>query len=34
VKRPTLGDGQDGDVLGQPGVLQIEESGVLNTQAL
>jgi hypothetical protein len=34
VQRRTLGEGQDGDVLGQPGVLQIKEPGVLNTQAL
>ena len=34
VQRPTLSDGQDGDMLGQPGVLQIQEPGVLNTQAL
>jgi hypothetical protein len=34
VQRPTLSDGQDGDMLGQPGVLQIQEPGVLNTQPL
>src|SRR5512132_434980 len=34
VQRATLGDGQDGDVLGQPGVLQVEEAGVLDAQAL
>jgi hypothetical protein len=34
VQRPTLSDRQDGDMLRQPGVLQIQEPGVLNTQAL
>ena len=34
VQRPTLGHGQDGDMLGQPGVLQIKEPGVLDTQPL
>jgi hypothetical protein len=34
MQRPTLDDGQDGHVLGQPGVLQLEEAGVLDAQAL
>jgi hypothetical protein len=34
VQRPTLSNRQDGDMLRQPGVLQIQEPGVLNTQAL
>jgi hypothetical protein len=29
VQRPALGDREDGDMLGQPGVLQIKEPGVL-----
>jgi hypothetical protein len=29
VQRPALGDREDGDMLGQPGVLQIQEPGVL-----
>ena len=34
VQRPTLSNRHDGDMLRQPGVLQIEEPGVLNTQPL
>jgi hypothetical protein len=34
VQRPTLSDRRDGDMLRQPGVLQIKEPGVLNTQTL
>jgi hypothetical protein len=34
VQRATLDDGQDGDMLGQSGVLQVEEAGVLDAQAL
>jgi hypothetical protein len=34
VQRPTLSEGQDGDMLGQPGMFQIKEPGVLNTQTL
>jgi hypothetical protein len=34
VQRPTLGDREDGDMLGQPDVLQIKEPGVLNAQTL
>jgi hypothetical protein len=29
VQRPALGDREDGDMLGHPGVLQIKEPGVL-----
>ena len=34
VQRPTLSHCHDGDMLRQPGVLQIEEPGVLNTLTL
>ena len=34
IQRPTLSHRHDGDMLGQPGVLQIQEPGVLDAQTL